>query len=167
MSIIIKRGGNFKPAPEGICKAVCVDVVEMDNVSTAYGIKDLVRIVWETDNLMDDGRPFLASKRYSKTINIKSNLRKALRAWRGKDYTDEELDNFDIEKVIGASCQLNIVHEVGKDGNTYANIDAIIKSKEKLEPTGRYIRIKDRPEQEKKVVTIGAKKEEEDDDVSY
>lgn len=167
MSFIIKEGGNFKPTPEGICKAVCVDIVEMPNVTTMWGTKDLIRLVWETDNLMDDGRPFLVTKRYTPSLNSKATLRKDLKAWRGKDFDSEELAGFDIDKLIGSSCQLVIVHAEGKDGNTYANISAVIKSKDKLEMTGKYIRVKDRPETEKKVVTIKAGSDLENDDIPF
>lgn len=148
MSFIIKEGGNFKPCPEGVHNAVCVDIVELPNVQSQWGTKDMIRLVWETDCAMDSGKPFLMFNRYTPSLNSKSTLRKHLKSWRGTDFTAEELAGFDIEKLIGVPCQLVIEHNEGKDGNTYANLQAIIKAKEnnKLKPTGEYIRMKDRAE---------------------
>jgi hypothetical protein len=34
-----------------------------------------------------------------------------LTAWRGRQFTEQELAGFDIAKVLGAACMLNVVHE--------------------------------------------------------
>jgi glutamate mutase epsilon subunit len=43
----------------------------------------------------------------------KANLRKILTSWRGKAFTEEEARAFDITKLLGATCMLNIVHKPG------------------------------------------------------
>ena len=52
----------------------------------------------------------------------KTNL--FLTAWRGRAFTESELAGFDLSKVVGASCLLNIIHEV-KDGKTREKIASI------------------------------------------
>jgi hypothetical protein len=47
-------------------------------------------------------------------MNEKSNLRKDLKSWRGKDFTEEEARSFDITKLLGAPCMLNIIHNPSK-----------------------------------------------------
>jgi hypothetical protein len=82
---------------------------------------------WELrDALMDEDRPFSISKRYTYSSSPKSNLRKDLESWRGKRFEDAELGTFDIGKLLGAPCMLNVVH-VEKNGEVYANIAAIMR----------------------------------------
>lgn len=166
--ILKESGGNFKPCPEGVHNAVLVDIIELPNVQSQWGTKDMIRLVWETDCAMESGKPFLAFNRYTPSLNSKATLRKHLKSWRGKDFTADELAGFDIEKIIGSPCQLVIEHNESNDGRMYANITAIIKAKDnnKLKPTGDYVRMKDRPAKDGE--TPKAKKEElEKDDIPF
>ncbi len=149
MSLIAKSTGNFTPAPEGLWAAVCVDVVDLGILKSEYQGKTRsvhkCRIAWEISEKMEDDRPFIVGKRYTLSLHAKATLHADLKAWRGKPFTKEELEGFDLEKVIGAPCQLMIVHEE-KDGTTYANIKAItrVSKTNALVPSGKYIRVKDR-----------------------
>lgn len=140
---------RFTPAPEGVYNAVCVDVVDLGMQPTLWGDKPKLKLVWEIEAKMDDGRPFLVSHRYGATIHEKSALRKHLKTWRGRDFTKEELEDFDVDKVIGAPCQLVISHNENKEGDIFANVEAVLKATSaKLSPTGKYQRVKDRKNQE-------------------
>jgi len=142
---LIAKGTSFTPAPEGVHNAVCVDVVDLGNVDGNWGCKHKCRIVWELSELMDDGRPFLASKQYTVSLNEKANLHKDLRAWRGKAFTATELAGFNVDAIIGAPCQIVITHQE-KDGMVYGNVTAIIKGKKPyLAAVGTYVRVCDRP----------------------
>ena len=64
------------------------------------------------------------------SLSEKSALRQFIVSWRGRPLTSNELDaGFDLEKLIGANCQLQIIHQLGRDGKTYANIGAILPIK--------------------------------------
>ena len=54
-------------------------------------------------------------------------MRKFLASWRGKDFNENEAKNFDITKLIGAACMLNVIHKASKKDATtiYANIGSI------------------------------------------
>lgn len=140
----IKNESNFTPAPEGVHNAVCVDIVDLGMIDGVYGAKHKLNMVWEIEEQMPDKRlPFLVFKRYTASIHKKSTLRKDLNSWRGRDFTDEEAKEFDLDKVIGAPCQLVIQHAV-HEGTTYANVIAITKAKVAMKPNGGYKRVKDR-----------------------
>lgn len=146
--LILKKKTDFLPAPEGLHNAVCVDVVNLGLVDTVWMNKvrkvHKVRIAWELDIEMPDGKGrFVAMNRYTFSMDPKSNLRKALKSWRGQDFTQEEMNGFDLEKIVGASCQILITH-TEKEGVTYANISSILKAAKKLAPSGKYVRAKDR-----------------------
>jgi hypothetical protein len=104
-----------------------------------------VRLVWQIDEAMDDGRRFIVQKRYTLSLHKKANLRKDLESWRGRAFTEEELAGFDLEVLLDVNCFLNIVHVV-KDSATYANVASIMPLKKgmaKMDAEG-YIRVQDR-----------------------
>lgn len=156
MSIILTNKSNFIPAPEGVHDAVCVDVVDLGMVKVTWKGKTKeshkVRIAWELDKEMppnEDGEKkgrFIAMNRYTLSMDAKSNLRKMLKTWRGRDFTKEEMDGFDLEKIIGIPCQILITHnDDNKDGVVYANVESVLKAGDKkLSASGKYKRVKDR-----------------------
>lgn len=167
MSLIAKKSGNFEPPPEGVWPAICVDVVDLGMVNGQFGEKHKARIVWEISEQMKDGRPYLASKMYTVSLHEKSALHKDLKSWRGKAFTKQELEGFDVEKVIGCPAQLVITQEE-KDGIVYGNVTAILRAAKNnhLQASGKYIRVKDRPDA-KKVNGSGAKMESPEDNPEY
>lgn len=174
MAIIAKeRAKEFKPAPEGLHAAVAVDVVALGLVDTQYGKKEMVKIVWQIDEEDTEAKPprrFQVSRRYGLTLDKRSTLRKDLETWRAKKFTKEELEAFDLEKLLGANCQLQVVHNVTDDGGTYANVQAVVppsKGQAKLAPVG-YTREKDRTDQKPgQPAGTDAGTKEEDDEVPF
>jgi hypothetical protein len=124
---IIARGKSrdFAPAPEGLHRAVCVDVVDLGMVDGQFGRKHKVMLSWQIEETMDNGKPFLVSKRYTLSLHKKSALRPDLESWRGKPFSEVEAEGFDLEKLLGANAQLNIVHNKVDDA-TFANISAVV-----------------------------------------
>lgn len=66
-------------------------------------------------------QPFVVSKEFTASLSEKSKLRPFLESWRGKTFTKEELENFNVWKLVWAPCALWISHVESK-WNTYANI---------------------------------------------
>lgn len=150
MGIIAKDSRrDWTPAPEGLHQGVCVDVVDLGLVQTQWGEKHKVRIIWQLEHENPDTQKrFEVRRDFGLSLSEKSHLRPTLEAWRGRKFTKEELDGFDLEKLLGANCQVQVVHNITEDGNTYANIQAIVplgKGMVKLSPM-EYVRVKDRPE---------------------
>lgn len=128
MAIIVKAGGEFTPAPEGLWPGVCVDVVDKGIVqSNLYKPRHMIQIRWvlDAEPPMPDGRPHIAVRGFGATLGEKSALRPFLEAWRGKKFTEEELAGFDIENLIGVNGQIQILHNRSK-GTTYANVQAVV-----------------------------------------
>lgn len=154
MAIIAAVGSSYTPCPPGVHQGVCVDVIDYGLMTVEYqGRKKQqhkIGVVWQVEAKMDDGRPFTVRKRYTLTLDERGTLRKDLQSWRGLAFTEDELKGFDVEKLIGANCLLNVTHAT-RDGKTYANVDAIMplhKGMPKLAPSADYVRVKDRPEDE-------------------
>lgn len=151
MSIIVTVGeGDYTPAPEGIHHAVCVDVVDKGVVETAFGPKHKIRIVWELATLMEDGQHYIIGKQYTASLHEKSSLHKDLKSWRGQAFTAAELRGFDVEKVIGAPCQVLVQQEAGQDGKVWANVTTLLRADPKNihKASGNYVRAKDRTPQQ-------------------
>ena len=144
---IANPNSRFEPCPECTGRAVLVDVTPLRKEQSQFGEQEVFRVVFEVDMDKPDGSRFCVwSRRMTPTLGEKSNLRKFIRGLYGRDLTKPELANFDTEVLIGMGAQLVVVHE-HKDGETYANIAACTpdKSGNPLKPSGKYVRLKDRP----------------------
>lgn len=126
-------GGDFTPPPAGTHIAICYRVIDLGTQQTEYQGKvkhaHKVLVSWELPNeLMPDGEhrgePFTQHQRYTLSSHEKSTMRKHLESWRGKAFTDAELEAFDMKNMLGKACFLSLVHE-SKQGRTYCNIGAI------------------------------------------
>jgi len=142
----VSTGENFVPAPVGLHRSICCDVVDLGMVAGQWGEKHKVRIIWQTETLMPDGRPYLVDQRYTLSLDERSNLRRDLEAWRGKPFTLTEAAGFDLERLIGAQCALLVVHKAGRDGQrVFANIQAVLPKQAGPVLTIRdYVRVLDR-----------------------
>jgi len=132
----IDRGNNIKPIGPGVYIAVCYGLIDLGTHENPVfgGDQHKVLIQWELPEVRGeferDGKavnlPRAISRRYTLSLSDKSHLRKDLESWRGRKFTDDELDGFDLRAVLGTPCQLQIVHETGKDGRVFANVAAIM-----------------------------------------
>jgi hypothetical protein len=128
MSIIAKdTGTEYRPAPEGLHQAVCVDVIDLGLEKTQWGEKHKVRIMWQVDKHDEEtDKRFIVTKKYTISLHDKANLTRDLESWRGRKFTAEEKSGFDLEKLIEANCQLQVVQNLADSGRTYANVQAVV-----------------------------------------
>lgn len=142
MGFIAKDNGgesNFKKVPPGVYVARCYSLIDMGTqVSEGqYGSKEQhkIRIAFEIFGDDDAGNPLTIdvdgkqmpltiSKTYTLSLHEKAGLRKDLAAWRGRDFTDEEAKAFDVSKLLGVYCMLNVTTSEN-NGKTYTNIAGI------------------------------------------
>lgn len=64
-----------------------------------------------------DGKtlPRTLSKSVNATMGDKGHLRPMIESWRGKKLTEEEARTYDITKLLGRPCQLNVIHSEWKE----------------------------------------------------
>lgn len=150
MPTIRDRSKPFVPAPAGLHRAACVDVIDLgwqeDNMSNK--LKPKIAIVWEIEEEMKEGGRFVVRSHYNipqSLRNDRSSLVQDLTSWRGRKFNEDELKNFEIDNILGAACQINLIHAIVGD-KTYANVDSIVPAHRdgKLIPSGKYKRAKDR-----------------------
>lgn len=132
------KGGNFERCPPGMHLARCYRIIDLGTQKSEYmgQTKYLHKVMlgWEihgTDDagqplLMKDQRPFAIFKNYTLSWSEKANLRLDLQSWRGRPFSQEEMQKFDLKNVLGAFCMLNIIERPGKsDGKMYTNVDGV------------------------------------------
>lgn len=82
-------------------------------------------IIGEEIEINGKKQPRTTSKEYSFSLNEKSTLRKDLQAWRGIPFKEEELQGYDLTKILNKACQLQIILEE-KNNKKYNNIAGIM-----------------------------------------
>ena len=122
-------GEGFELPDAGAVVGRCYMVVDLGTQDTTFKgtpkKTHKILLVWELAEMMEDGRPFAISSRYTLSLFDQAILRQHLESWRGRGFTDEELAGFDVKNVLGAYCMLSIVHN--KEGDkTYANVKGIM-----------------------------------------
>ena len=144
MAIIAKdTGGGGEPIPVGVHQGACVNVIDL-GMQPGYQGKPAVHqiaVVWEIDERRTEGenvqKRFTIAKQYTLSLHEKANLRADLESWRGRPFTQEELAGFDVEKVRGVPCQINVVEGKKADGSVKYVVAAVIpppKGAPKFEP---------------------------------
>lgn len=128
--------GNFKRVPPGAYIGRCYSLIDLGTqLSTGqYGekLQHKIRIGWELFGEDENGEPLTIevdgrtmpmtiSKSYTVSLHEKSGLRKDLAAWRGRDFTDEEAKGFDVQKLLGVYCMVNVTSSE-TNGKTYSNV---------------------------------------------
>jgi hypothetical protein len=149
MKLKANPDSNFTPHPESDCIGVCVDVTPLKRVESAYGPRDIFKLVFESDQLREDGRPYLVwSRSFTPSLHEKAAFRAFVKQWFGRDLNAKELAEFDTESLVGRTAKLSIVHNE-YNGNVYANIGLIRpdRSTTPLKASGKYVRVQDRDEQ--------------------
>lgn len=107
--------------PAGNYIGRCYQMIHIGTVQESYMGEpkqfNKVRIGWElpTERRVfreENGeQPFVISKEFTLSMNEKANLRKALASWRGKDFSEDEVKSFDITKLLGVPCMINVIHK--------------------------------------------------------
>lgn len=129
-------GGNFKRVPAGAYIGRCYSLIDLGTQlsSGQYGekLQHKIQIGWELFGEDEQGQPLTVEvdgkempmtikKSYTVSLHEKAALRKDLAAWRGRDFTDEEAKAFDVSKLMGAYCMVNVTTSES-NGKTYSNV---------------------------------------------
>jgi hypothetical protein len=140
MILQAKAGTAYVPHPEGIHPAVCVDLIDLGPQKQVWQgqerLVNMLRLVFETEEKLEDGRNATIAKRFTASVHPKSRLAEFLGKWRGKPVVAGE--TIDLSKLVGACCTLVVSQVTREDGRTYAQIDAVSKPTKKLKASGHY-----------------------------
>lgn len=137
MAVIARKTGVTRiNVPDGLHPAVCIGVYDIGtHQSKTWGnwSRNVV-IVWELpEQLMTDGRPLTISRQYTLSLHKKAGLRADLEKWRNRPFTEEEVGGFDLLKLLGKPCQIQVMNKV-TNGEKYSNVAGIMM------PTGKPVK---------------------------
>lgn len=131
------------PAPEGAHPGRLVRIVDLGSQVTPFAHEDgspvvsrKLQISWELYcDRMPDGRPFVVSEKYTRSLNEKSGLYKLLAGWLGKEW-DEALakGGFNFASLLGRACLVTVNHRQSKQGRTFAKLGAVTVLPKGLKP---------------------------------
>lgn len=150
MGLIAKSSDSrqdFEPTPEGLHIGICYGLFDLGTQHNNVYNNDehKVLLIWELPNerieIIDKETgikkdlPRAISNRYTLSLGEKARLRHDLETWRGKQFTSAELEGFDLQHILGAACQLQVIHNKSKDNTkTFANIGGIVQAPKDYKP---------------------------------
>ena len=118
MPIILKEEVGPQ-VPTGAHIAICYRIAYIGTQpDSGFGESRKLVIFWELphERMKFDGveKPMGLSRIYSLGssggMHKKSGLRLDLAAWRGRDFTAEELQKFELKVILGKACQVQVEH---------------------------------------------------------
>jgi hypothetical protein len=130
-------GGSFTPVAPGDAPCTVLPHCGLGTQKSEYQgqIKHLqkVMIQFEVHGEDDNGNPLVTakgepmsiSKNFTLSLAEKATLRKDLQAWRGRDFTADELRGFELKNVLGAWAMITAAKSVGNNGKEYTNVISI------------------------------------------
>jgi hypothetical protein len=115
----LKSAGNFKPVPEGPHPAILYSLIDMGTQPGTYqgkpsNPKRKIAMRFELhgeDTKLDDGRPMSIGKTFTLSSSPKGNLRPFMEGWRGKAFTDEDFEAFDLQNMLQKPAIVTVVED--------------------------------------------------------
>jgi len=123
-------GGGFNLEP-GLHDAVAYMIAELGTNMHQFQNDDpkkqeKIAIFWEVQDQRDDNdNPVTISHTYTRSLGDRASLKIHLEKWRGKPFSPEEIAGFDIEKVLGVTCIL----DVGRTSTDRHKVDGVLTAK--------------------------------------
>lgn len=131
-------GSDYKRVPAGVHIGRCCRLVDLGTQEETYEgetkLLPKLSITWELFGedeegnplVQDDGKPMLIWQEFTASLGKKAKLRAALESWRGRAFTDEDLKGFDVSKLVGAYCMVNVTEKKAKSGDkTYMIVSSL------------------------------------------
>jgi hypothetical protein len=130
---------TFEILATGTYPAVCTQIIGVGMQAFEYAgeVKEVEkvylrfevpseRVTWKDSAGIEQEGPVILWTSYTASLHEKANLRRDLEGWRGKAFTTDELQAFELDNVLGAPCMISVVHKES-NGRTFANIASISK----------------------------------------
>jgi len=128
-------GSNIPPMEGGTFTAVCSGVVDLGTHTTEWNgeVKQrnqlLLMFDFPTETIEIQGKemPRCLSIKLTKSQHENSKFRQHIISWRGRDFTQDELDDFHMSKLLGVPATVSVIRKE-VNGKKYANISTIAKA---------------------------------------
>lgn len=131
---------KFTPHPEGQFAARCVDTIALGEKVEQWGdfpekLVTKVALVFRTGEKNADDHYIDLSAEFTLSMGDKANLRKFLEQWRGKPYTEEQVEaGVPLHKLLNQNALVSVAHKRSRRERTYAVINAIMPLPKAMPP---------------------------------
>ncbi len=127
------QGSKIPPLEPDTYPARCIGVYDIGEQYSEQYDKYSRQVVlsfelpFETISIEGKDEPRYMSITTGLSLGSKSKLRQILETWRGKAFTESELQGFDLQTLLGVPCLLSIVQKTSGNGNTYSKVGGVSK----------------------------------------
>lgn len=129
--LVVSDLGKLPVVEEGLYTAICTGVIDLGiQVNELFNksnrqVRILFELVGETYEVDGEEHTRQVSRDFTQSLSEKANLRSFLEAWRGKRFTPDELNGFDLNQILNWPGQLQVIHKEGTHG-IYAVANAML-----------------------------------------
>jgi hypothetical protein len=102
--------------------AVCIDVIH-NRENLGFGVKDYVTLVFAVNATGRENTH--ATRKIAATMTPGSALRHLLEQWRGKPFTTDEADAFDVDNCVGVGGWARVRSHRSNSGRIYVNVQEL------------------------------------------
>lgn len=127
-----KGGEGFENPPAGNHAGYLVGVIDLGTQTKSYKGESheaySIYLCWElTDCPMSGtkGVNHVIGKEYTYSFHTKSSLRQMVEGWSGRTGKFNEGEEFDLRKLFGVPCLVNVSNSDGGEGRTFANLKGV------------------------------------------
>lgn len=120
-------GGSSEIPPEGNHLASCIAMIDLGTHNETFNGKSTLNrkllICWELATEFDSaGDAFIVGFDFNvpETLSSKSKLRSLIEKWRGRPLGEDE--EFDLTKLLGKGCLINLGHALSAKDRTYCKL---------------------------------------------
>lgn len=125
-----QQESKFRPHSTGMHVAQCVDTINFGECVTDFpgkpkSLSPKCALVFRTGEVNEKTGEFIdIVAEYGAFMSTKAKLRALLESWRGRPYTEEQVqeDGIPMDKLVGKWAYLNIGQKVSAGGRVYAYI---------------------------------------------
>ena len=133
MSLTVSESKGFELIEEDTYTAICYGVIDLGihHDKTFKKDQNKVLFMWELPDVTYEGADGkearkVLSKQYTLSLHERSSMRQDLESWRGRAFSTDELAGFNVSKLLGVPCLLQVVHDE-YNGKKYAKVGAIMR----------------------------------------
>lgn len=123
-------GSTRTPVPAGTHVATCFGLIDCGVQDEVFeGKKKKAHKVWVwwelSEEKTEDGKPVTIGRFYTNSLSERATLRKDLEAWRGRQFSDDELKGFQLHNILNKPCMVSVIHTPKQGGGTRDKVNSV------------------------------------------
>jgi len=128
---IPQKKSSFEPIGSGTHLARIIWVIDLgEQLNKKFNkLQHKVLIAWECpkDRIQINGedKPRVVSEQYTMSMSPKANLRLMIEGLLAKTLSDDEADNYPLDKLLNQPCIITTKNSEGSDGKKYTHVAAV------------------------------------------